>query len=86
MRGDKELDDAVKWLKERGIELFGVNYNPTQSWTTSPKVLANLYIDDAALGCPLITPRDSKTLGYKRPYVDWDAVEKMLEEDGYFNK
>jgi len=49
------LTDAVNWLKNNGIELYGVNENPTQKeWTNSPKAEGNLYIDDAALGCPLI--------------------------------
>lgn len=71
MRSGKELNDAVKWFKDNDIELYGVNENPTQrKWTASPKVYAQLYIDDAALGIPLI-------LG-NRPYVDWKIVEQML--------
>jgi hypothetical protein len=54
--------------------LFGINENPTQkSWTASPKVYAHIYIDDAALGCPLTT--DSFVT---KPYVDWSEVEKQL--------
>lgn len=71
MRHGKELSDAVDYLKDAGIELFGVNENPNQkSWTDSPKVYAHIYIDDAAFGCPL---RESARMG-GRPYVDWDAV------------
>ena len=54
MRSGETLDDAVKYVEEQGVELFGVNQNPEQiSWTTSPKCYANIYIDDAAIGVPL---------------------------------
>ena len=55
MRGyDNYLQDAVDWFEENNIPLYGINTNPTQSsWTTSPKALADLQIDDAALNCPL---------------------------------
>jgi hypothetical protein len=37
-------------------------------------VYANLYIDDAALGCPtILDPAVSD-----RPFVDWTAVEYYL--------
>ncbi len=78
MRSGNELDDAVKWFKENGIPLYGINHNPSQrEWTTSPKAYAQLYIDDAALGCPLIHP-DPETL--IRPYVDWIKVHAWLKE------
>lgn len=77
MRSGKELAAAIKWFIDNDIPLFGSNENPTQkSWTTSPKVHANLYIDDAALGCPLkMEPNVSD-----RPFVDWHQVEKYMEE------
>ena len=81
MRSGKELSDAVKWFENNNIELYGVNENPTQkSWTTSPKVYAQLYIDDAALGIPLIEKLMEKN-GFtinNRPYVDWLQVRKLL--------
>ena len=79
MRSDLFLVQAKKWLKDRGVELYGVQTNPEQkSWTTSPKAYGQLIIDDAALGCPLIFPQG------ERPYVDWVAAEKMLEKMGLF--
>lgn len=70
----RELTDAVNWFKYNNIPLWGIQENPEQyRWTSSPKVYANLYIDDAALGCPLIYPENGE-----RPYVDWVAVEKIL--------
>lgn len=69
------LTDAVNWFKDRSIPLYGIQSNPTQSdWTSSPKAYGQLYIDDAALGCPLIYPSDGS-----RPYVDWASVEVILE-------
>jgi len=38
------LDDAVEYLKNNGIELFGANVNPDQiHFSSSPKVFADLY-------------------------------------------
>jgi hypothetical protein len=74
MRSGKELDDAVNWFKENNIPLYGIQKNPQQhKWTTSPKAFGKLYIDDAALGCPLIH-------GEFRPYVDWIKVRENLVE------
>jgi hypothetical protein len=73
MRYGKELQDAVDWFKENGIPLYGVNEDPGQKeWTQSPKVFANLYIDDAALGAPL---KIEPGLSY-RPFIDWTEIEK----------
>jgi hypothetical protein len=75
MRSGNELEDAVEWFKSNDIPLYGKNYNPgQQNWTKSPKAYAQLYIDDAALGCPLIHGED-------RPYVNWDEVENYLIEN-----
>lgn len=79
MRSKETLDEAVKWLDLQGVELKGINVNPTQSaWSMSPKVYANVYIDDAALGCPLIEPAGND----RRPYVNWLAVEELLIKQG----
>lgn len=79
MRSGKELQDAIDWFSENGIELYGANENPTQKrWTQSPKVYAHLYIDDAALGCPL---RMNSNLS-DRPFVDWEVVSFLLEDNG----
>lgn len=79
MRSGNHLDDAIKWFSDRGIELYGIQANPTQKeWTTSPKAYAQLYIDDAALGAPVT--RDANISD--RPFIDWLAVEIILEGDG----
>ena len=78
MRSGQELEDAVEWFKENGIPLYGINSTPGQStWTSSPKVYAHLYIDDAALGIPLVRN------GRERPYVNWSEVREILIEEGY---
>lgn len=78
MRSGDRLRDAVLWCSERGIRLYGVNEHPGQtSWTGSPKAYANMYIDDAALGCPLVTDP-----GEPRPRVDWLKVQELLRERG----
>jgi hypothetical protein len=74
MRDGKELDAAVKYFSDNSITLFGINSNPDQSsWTNSPKAYANLYIDDAALGCPTSFHTDSG-----RVAVDWYEVNYWL--------
>jgi hypothetical protein len=83
MRSGKTLDDAVRWFNNNGIKLYGIQTNPKQkSWTTSPKSLADLMIDDSALGCPL----KIDTSLSNRPFVDWVAVEKLLIEKGIINE
>lgn len=79
MRSGDELQAAVNYCKDNGIEFWGVNENPDQyKWTTSPKVYANYYIDDAALGCPLLGKKFEV-----RPYVDWREVRKYFRMDGW---
>lgn len=79
MRDSVELKDAKDWFAFNHIRLFGANKNPTQSgWTTSPKVYAHLYIDDAALGCPLKYDPNF----HNRAYVDWKEIAKYLHAKG----
>ncbi len=73
--GRELLSDAVNYLQAEGVELYGINRNPDQdSWTSSPKAYGELYIDDAAFGCPLIYPK-----GFSRPCVDWKKVGPHVE-------
>jgi hypothetical protein len=75
MRSGKLLNDAVTWFEIHDIPLFGINKNPAQSaWTDSPKVYAQIYIDDAALGAPLYNG-----LTGERPYLNWDKAKQQLE-------
>lgn len=74
MRSEQQLDDAIKWFQDRNIPLWDINNNKTQKfWTKSPKIYANLYIDDAALGIPLIYDEKSS-----RDKVDWSKVKELL--------
>lgn len=76
MRSGKEETDAVNWYIDNDIPLYGINENPTQHfWTNSPKAYGQLYIDDAAIGCPL--KYDSQLSD--RPFVDWVKVEEILK-------
>jgi hypothetical protein len=69
------LTDAVNYLESEGVKLFAVNSNPGQEeWTSSPKVYGDVYIDDAAFGCPLIMPK-----GFARPCVNWKEVGPAVE-------
>lgn len=65
MRSDEFLNEAKDYFDRHKIDLFGVNQNPQQStWTRSPKAYAHYYIDDAAVGCPLLV-----VTGFARPCV-----------------
>lgn len=74
MRSGKELEEAEQWFKDNDIPLWASNKNPNQNWSTSNKQFANMYIDDAALGCPL-------TVDFKksmRSFVDWQKIAEIL--------
>lgn len=74
MRSGGFLGDASDWFKDRGIPLYGIQKNPTQAgWSSSPKCYANVYIDDAAFGAPMIHPE-----GFARPCIDWRRVYAVL--------
>lgn len=80
MRSGNLLDEAINWFADNDIELYGVNKNPEQyKWTSSPKVFANIYIDDTALGVPLKLDEDGTI---PRPYVDWDRTRELLKREG----
>jgi hypothetical protein len=91
MRGNKPtgdnvntLLDAVNWFKDNDIPLWGINENPEQKesgWTNSNKQYAQLYIDDAALGCPLMNGTISS-----RPFVDWFEIQQQLINKGILNE
>lgn len=79
MRDGEDLLAAERWFEEREIPLYGANWNvEQQKWTTSPKVYAHLYIDDAALGVPMTKPPE-----FERPCVDWAKVRIVLTEMGW---
>ena len=73
MRDKNTLDDAIKYCKDNNIKICAYNAS-TDQFSDSPKQYATLYIDDAALGCPLILNHDISN----RPFVDWYNVAKQL--------
>jgi hypothetical protein len=71
------LAHAVEACRRHGVEFWGVNENPEQaSWSGSRKCYANLYVDDAAVGCPLL--RNRRMGG--RDMVDWSVVGPHVQE------
>ena len=75
MRSGEYLLEALGYLDKHGVSLYGVNKNPDQSdWTQSLKPYAHRYIDDSAVGVPLVRPEG------RRPYVDWQRLMEMLDE------
>ena len=78
--GRDTLDEAVKWFADNEIPLWGINENPLQTqteWSTSHKQHADIFIDDAALGCPLKYDMELSN----RAFIDWDKVEAILENE-----
>lgn len=52
-RSRKELDEAVEFCRQNGLEFYAVNKNyPEEKWDEqdSRKILADIYIDDRNLG------------------------------------
>ncbi len=71
MRSGKLLDEAVKYLTDNGIKLYGVGKHPTQhTWTNSEKAYGVLRWDDNNAGVPKVYEDG------ERPYLDWDAIDK----------
>lgn len=76
--GRDTLREAVEWFERNEIPLWGINENPTQKyWTRSPKIYANIYIDDTCVCIPLKQDNPEE-----RPYVDWEKLGKWLENEG----
>lgn len=75
MRSGEYLAQAVEYLIDNDIKLWAVNENPEQKkWTDSPKIYAQIYIDDAAIGG--FTMQDPNFSD--RPYIDWIMVDAVL--------
>ena len=69
------LEEAERFFQEHEIPLIGLNQNPYQGGN-SFKAFAHYYIDDRAIGCPLITDEDGHT------YVDWKKIRILLKQIG----
>ncbi len=82
MRSGALLERAKEWFQKNSIPLWAVNSNPEQqTWTQSPKIYANLYIDDSNLGCPLKIVESSV-----RPVADWVKIRQQLVREGYLDE
>lgn len=78
--GREYLTEAINWMLHHKIVIWGVNMNPEQyKWTTSKKIFANLYIDDAALGVPPMQDIEGHW------HVDWHTAIKELYNKGYLS-
>lgn len=75
VRAGEHLKEAEQWFENNLIRLYGVNENPDQNWSKSPKAYANIYIDDAGLGIPLkYDPALSP-----RAFVDWQQIKEWMK-------
>ena len=85
--------DAVGWFHENFIWLHGVNYNPSDGYGASlttdlgeedfpdglQKMFCDLYIDDRAVGTPLLSDPedpDKKMVDWYRLYHDYLKPKK----------
>src|SRR5215467_3676952 len=65
---DKELQDAIAWFAEHKIELNDIAYFPVRG--VIRKVCADFFIDDKAIGTPLMPDPDNKG----ELIVDWQKL------------
>jgi hydroxymethylpyrimidine pyrophosphatase-like HAD family hydrolase len=77
-RGGEAIDPVKKRLKELGVKYSGINLRRSHHTYPSQKIIADWYIDDKAIGCPLIPQANGE------PYVDWLAIEIFLRRQGLF--
>lgn len=79
MRSGETLEQAIRFCEAQGVRFWGHNENPEQrTWTASPKVYAQMYIGDDALGCPLVRPGMRE-----RPWCNWAVIREQLVEQGW---
>jgi hydroxymethylpyrimidine pyrophosphatase-like HAD family hydrolase len=78
--GRNTLEEAKQYCISAGFPFTYYNENPEQEeWTQSRKVYGMLYIDDSALGCPVIyNPKI-----HDRKFVDWKKVDEYLKNFHY---
>ena len=77
VRSDDALELAVAWFEKNGIELSGINKKKGQRhYSTSPKMDADVFLDDKSFGCPLI-----QLDWMKKPCVDWRKVREVYLPD-----
>lgn len=77
MRDGSELMDAIEYCQDNELQMWGWNESPEQ-FSESPKQYATFYIDDAAVGCPLIYDKNVS----RRPFVDWYVMAQYFTRMG----
>ena len=91
-RKETSLEEALRWFKERGIELYGINSVPGELLEvgTSRKALGDFVIDDTSICMPMVQcgvdcvsyETGKVTKGYKTYHVDWDYIEACFKKKG----
>jgi hypothetical protein len=93
LRDGDDLLQAIKWFGERSINLWAIQRHPEQNQMrlqpnllfNSPKCACDYFIDDRAIGAPLIYPTHSEIWDQtpkKEPYIDWVAMRRLLVNTG----
>lgn len=74
MRGEDNIQPAIDFCRENGIEFFGIGRNPLQDadGDTTCKCWGIWSIDDRNAGIFLHCPDDG------RPYVNWEILDDYL--------
>lgn len=73
MRRGKDLESAVVWCANCGFFFDGVNKNPDDNTEGHTKIYATFYVDDKALGTPLIHDKSGKL----KSHVDWNYIDTV---------
>lgn len=93
-RAGKELDDAVEFCRDNGVEFFAINKNyPEEHYdpTISRKIDADLYIDDRNLGgfpgwshvWQMLNPSEGKPDGETQAVK---SAEQLKKRKGLFKR
>lgn len=73
MRHNEILKEPLITLEKEGVKLYNLRKHPKQKDDEVSKTFAVFTIDDRCVGIP------HKWLdGCNRPYVDWEAVDKIM--------
>lgn len=65
------IEEMEEWLENNGVPYHGVNENARKiKFSTGNKIYADIYIDD-------------RSLDFYEKGVDWDEIEKKLEDLGF---
>ena len=79
IRKDSARAESSTSVKNR---MLTVKKRARQESKKSNKCYAEMYIDDAALGCPLLHDKELSD----RDFVDWVKVREILTQKGLFIK